>query len=121
MSMLSKSQGSISVDKLHWQASRGVFNEINAKFPALPFTFRELETEKARSHRMGIKECLNHGLLHPYPVLYEKSGELVAQFKATVLLMPNGSDRCVIDDMRQENFLFAEITASSCGSYSSVS
>jgi len=32
-------------------------------------------------------------LLHPYPVMYEKSGELVAQFKTTVLLMPNGSDR----------------------------
>ena len=78
------------------QASRGVFKEINARFPALPFTFRELETEKASSHRMGIKECLNHGLLHPYPVLYEKSGELVAQFKATVLLMPNGSDRYVM-------------------------
>lgn len=53
---------------------------------------------------MGIKECLNHGLLHPYPVLYEKSGELVAQFKATVLLMPNGSDRCV-STMRQEDIL----------------
>lgn len=76
-----------------FQASRRVFKEINAKFPALPFTFRELETEKASSHRMGIKECLDHGLLHPYPVLYEKSGDLVAQFKATVLLMPNGSDR----------------------------
>ena len=25
--------------------------------------------------------------------MYEKSGELVAQFKTTVLLMPNGSDR----------------------------
>lgn len=45
---------------------------------------------------MGIKECLNHGLLHPYPVLYEKSGDIVAQFKATVLLMPNGSDRYVL-------------------------
>ena len=81
-----------------------MFKEINAKFPALPFTFRELETEKASSHRMGIKECLNHGLLHPYPVLYEKSGELVAQFKATVLLMPNGSDRCVITICGKKTF-----------------
>lgn len=38
-------------------------------------------------------ECLNHGLLHPFPVLYEKPGELVAQVKGTVLLMPNGNDR----------------------------
>ena len=43
--------------------------------------------------RMGLGECINHGLLHPYPVLHEKAGEVVAQAKATVLLMPNGSDR----------------------------
>ena len=70
-----------------------MFKEINTRFPALPFTFRELETDKASKNRLGIGECLNHGLLHPYPVLLEKNGELVAQFKATVLLMPNGSDR----------------------------
>jgi hypothetical protein len=29
--------------------------------------------------RLGLVECLNHGLLHPYPVLHEKTGELVAQ------------------------------------------
>mmetsp|Transcript_11388 Transcript_11388/g.25923 ORF Transcript_11388/g.25923 Transcript_11388/m.25923 type:complete len:89 (+) Transcript_11388:27-293(+) len=38
-------------------------------------------------------ECLNHELLHEYPVLWEKPGELVAHFKSTVLLMPNGSDQ----------------------------
>lgn len=27
-------------------------------------------------------ECLTHGLLHPYPVLHEKGGELVAQVGA---------------------------------------
>ena len=78
------------------QASRAVFKEINTRFPALPFTFRELEgnsSREASSSRLGIVECLSHGLLHPYPVMYEKSGELVAQFKTTVLLMPNGSDR----------------------------
>merc|ERR1712142_489397 len=32
----------------------------------------------------------NHELLTPYPVLYEKDGEYVAQSKFTVLLMPNG-------------------------------
>lgn len=78
------------------QASRGVFKEINTRFPALPFTFRELggtSSREASSSRLGIVECLSHGLLHPYPVMFEKSGELVAQFKTTVLLMPNGSDR----------------------------
>ncbi|DBA65948.1 hypothetical protein WJX79_005753 [Trebouxia sp. C0005] len=84
------------VYSLKMKASRTVFKEINTRFPALPFTFRELEgtsSREASSSRLGIVECLSHGLLHPYPVMYEKSGELVAQFKTTVLLMPNGSDR----------------------------
>jgi methionyl aminopeptidase len=38
-------------------------------------------------------ECLSHELLHPYPVLYDKEGVVVAHCKATVLVMPNGIDR----------------------------
>ena len=67
-----------------------MFSEINRKFPAMPFTLRAIE---GRGSRLGLVECLNHGLLHAYPVLHEKAGELVAQAKATVLLMPNGADR----------------------------
>ncbi|KAK9830632.1 hypothetical protein WJX81_007059 [Elliptochloris bilobata] len=72
------------------KASRTVFNEITQRFPTMPFTLRALP---GRETRLGLHECLNHSLLHPYPVLHEKAGEQVAQFKATVLLMPNGSDR----------------------------
>merc|ERR1712036_145635 len=54
----------------------------------MPFTLRALEDEKKA--RLGVSECTNHELLTPYPVLYEKDGEFVAQFKFTVLLMPNG-------------------------------
>ncbi len=39
----------------------------------MPFTLRALETERSR---FGIVECLNHSLLHPYPVLHEKANEL---------------------------------------------
>ncbi|KAH7946067.1 hypothetical protein HPB49_019941 [Dermacentor silvarum] len=42
---------------------------------------------------MGVVECVNHKLLDPFQVLYEKEGEFVAQFKYTVLLMPSGSHR----------------------------
>ncbi len=42
----------------------------------MPFTMRALDGKQSR---LGLVECLNHGLLHPYPVLYEKAGELVAQ------------------------------------------
>ena len=39
----------------------------------MPFTLRALETERSR---FGIMECLNHSLLHPYPVLHERATEL---------------------------------------------
>jgi curved DNA binding protein len=76
--------------KLKMKASRALFSEVNKKFPTMPFALRAVDAEQKR---FGLVECINHGLLHPYPVLHEKTGELVAQFKATVLLMPNGSDR----------------------------
>eukprot|EP01026_Neomeris_dumetosa_P016981 TRINITY_DN1647_c0_g1_i3.p1 TRINITY_DN1647_c0_g1~~TRINITY_DN1647_c0_g1_i3.p1 ORF type:complete len:380 (-),score=62.29 TRINITY_DN1647_c0_g1_i3:286-1425(-) len=75
---------------LKLKTSRAVFSEITKKFPTMPFSIRGLENKQVR---MGLTECLSHGLLHPYPVLHEKHGELVAQIKGTVLLMPNGSDR----------------------------
>jgi len=34
---------------------------------------------------------MKHDLFHPYPVLAEKTGEFVAQFKYTVVIMKNGS------------------------------
>jgi methionine aminopeptidase len=36
--------------------------------------------------RLGLKECLDHELLVPYPVITEKAGTVVAQFKVTVLI-----------------------------------
>eukprot|EP00877_Chromochloris_zofingiensis_P000802 jgi/Chrzof1/10722/Cz05g10020.t1 len=86
--------------KLKLKASRAVFSEINRKFPAMPFTLRAITEgegeegkELQKQLRLGLVECLSHNLLHPYPVLHEKAGELVAQIKGTVLLMPNGSDK----------------------------
>merc|ERR1712071_336417 len=43
--------------------------------------------------RMGVVECVAHKLLEPFHVLYEKPSEMVAQFKFTVLLMPNGPQK----------------------------
>ncbi|KAI8473942.1 MAG: peptidase M24, structural domain-containing protein [Monoraphidium minutum] len=86
--------------KLKMKASRLVLGAITKRFPALPFTLRALAegegedaAELRKQMRLGLVECLTHGLLHPYPVLHEKGGELVAQVKGTVLLMPNGSDK----------------------------
>jgi len=57
----------------------------------MPFTLRSFEDEKKA--RMGVVECVNHKLIEPFTVLYEKEGEYVAQFKFTVLLMPSGSHK----------------------------
>lgn len=55
------------------------------------FNLRSLDDEKKA--KMGINECVNHGLITPFPVLFEKEDEIVAQFKFTTLLMPNGPMR----------------------------
>jgi len=73
---------------LKMKTSRAFYSEVCNKFTMMPFTLRALEDEKKA--RLGVGECTNHELLTPYPVLYEKDGEFVAQFKFTVLLMPNG-------------------------------
>jgi len=55
----------------------------------MPFSVASLKD--ATAARVGVAECINHDLLHMYPVLTEKSGEFVAQFKATVVLLPTGT------------------------------
>jgi len=80
-----------AVDKsyrLKMRASRYLFNEVNQRFPTMPFSLRALEDE--RQARMGVVECLKHELLNPYPVLYERPGDFVAHVKFTVLLLPSG-------------------------------
>jgi len=75
---------------LKMKASRAVFSDINKRFPCMPFPIRSLDSKQSR---FGLVECLNHGLLLPYPVLYEKPDAIVAHFKYTVLLMSNGNDK----------------------------
>lgn len=77
--------------QLKIKASREVFSEINRRFPTMLFTSRSLDSGRAR---YGLVECVAHQLLQPYPVYYDRSPDaLVAQFKGTVLLVPNGVDR----------------------------
>jgi len=77
--------------QLKMQTSRAVFKEINKKFPTFPFCLRNLEDEK--KGKLGISEMSKHGLVLPYPVLYEKPGEFIAQFKYTCLILPSGTYR----------------------------
>lgn len=77
--------------RLKMKASRYVLSEVDKKFPTLPFTLRHFEDE--RQAKMGITECLKHGLLIPYPSLVEKDESKVAHFKCTVLLLPSGTTK----------------------------
>jgi hypothetical protein len=40
-----------------------------------------------------VKECVAHELLEPYPVVYEREGDVVAHAKFTVLLLPSGTTK----------------------------
>jgi len=71
--------------------SRYLLSEVDKKFPTLPFTLSHFEDE--RSAKLGVTECVSHGLLTPYPVLHENKGSCVAHFKCTVLLLPSGTSR----------------------------
>lgn len=77
--------------QLKMKASRAFLNEIEKKFNLMPFTLRICEDEKMA--RLGVIECAKHDLVEPYPVYYEKEGEFVAEFKYTVLLLPNGTTK----------------------------
>jgi len=76
---------------LKMKASREVFTQVNKNFPTFPFNLRALGDEKRA--KLGITEMLKHDLVHPYPILYEKQGEYVAQFKFTALILPSGTNR----------------------------
>lgn len=70
---------------LKTKSARAFYAELNQKYPSLCFTMRGFDEEITT--KMGVKECMEHDLLVPYPVLTEKSGEFVAQFKYTVLIL----------------------------------
>uniref|UniRef100_A0A1B6EFY4 Peptidase M24 domain-containing protein n=1 Tax=Clastoptera arizonana TaxID=38151 RepID=A0A1B6EFY4_9HEMI len=77
--------------QLKLRASRMFYSEVLHKFGSMPFNLRNFEDEiKAK---LGVGECVNHKLIEPFQVLYEKPSEVVVQFKFTVLLMPNGAHR----------------------------
>ncbi|EFX84381.1 hypothetical protein DAPPUDRAFT_24528, partial [Daphnia pulex] len=73
------------------KASNALFVEVNSKCGTMPFCLRNLEDEEKAC--VGVRECVSHKLLEPFPVLFEKPNEIVARFKFTVLLTPNGPQK----------------------------
>lgn len=64
------------VYNLKSKSARSFFVEVNKRFPTLPFSIRSMNNQVAAM--VGVRECLNHDMLVPYPVLADKSGEFVA-------------------------------------------
>lgn len=79
------------VYSLKLKTSREFYSKVQKNHGTMPFNIRSFDDEKKA--RMGVVECVTHKLVDPYPVLWEKSGEFVAQYKFTVLLMPNGQNK----------------------------
>lgn len=76
---------------LKLKASRQFYSKVVKSHGTMPFNIRSFEDEKKA--KLGLAECVAHKLVDPYPVLYDKAGEYVAQFKFTVLLMPSGQHK----------------------------
>lgn len=53
--------------------SRAFYAEVVKKYGCMPFNLRSFEDERAA--KMGVVECVNHKLLNPFQVLYEKQGK----------------------------------------------
>jgi len=73
---------------LKMKNSREFYSTVTKKFGSMPFNLRSFDSETKA--KMGVVECVTHKLVEPFQVLHEKESEIVAQFKFTVLLMPNG-------------------------------
>ncbi|GAB68430.1 proliferation-associated protein 2g4 [Plasmodium cynomolgi strain B] len=67
---------------------RSFINEVNKKFPVLPFHVKHVEDQRAAL--IGIPEALRHDLIKPYNVYTEKKKEFVSQFKYTVMVKEEG-------------------------------
>lgn len=88
--------------QLRMKTSRAFLSEAEKKSGLMPFSLRSFEDEKKA--RLGVIECAKHDLMEPYPVYFEKDGEFVAEFKYTVLLMPNGTMKITGLPIELENY-----------------
>ena len=73
------------------QAGKKFMVEARRRFPDMPFSIRAFEDQTGA--KVGVSEAKRHGLLHEYPVIREKDGKTIVQFKYTVLLLPSGTKK----------------------------
>ena len=73
------------------QTAKKFVTEARRRFPDLPFSLRAFED--ASVAKVGVAEAKRHGLLHEYPIIKERDGATIVQFKYTVLLLPSGTKK----------------------------
>ena len=71
------------------KSARNFFSVVMKKYNTLPFSIRGFED--LTGAKVGVKECMDHELICSYPVLTEKPGNFVAQFKATIVVQPKST------------------------------
>ena len=71
---------------LKMKASRKTYNEFAKRGDVYPCSLRSFENNKMR---LGLKECVKHGVLEPFQILSEKDGEFIAQCKFTTIIKFN--------------------------------
>jgi curved DNA binding protein len=87
--------------KLKTESGRKLLSVIEQNFHTFPFSLNSFDNEDAlkmknpiqnlkTTAKMGLVECVKNELVHPYPVLSEKKGEFVAQFKYTIAVLNEG-------------------------------
>ncbi|KAI9333684.1 peptidase M24, structural domain-containing protein [Obelidium mucronatum] len=72
------------------KASRNTFNTVTKNFGVFPFSSRGL-FDLDPAHKLGLPEVVKSGVLCGRPVIVEQDGEFVAQFKATVMVLPGNT------------------------------
>lgn len=55
--------------------NRIFYTEVIQKHSIMPFNLRNFEDEKKA--KMGVMECVNHKLIEPFQVLFEKTGKII--------------------------------------------
>ncbi|KAF7726619.1 hypothetical protein EC973_008583 [Apophysomyces ossiformis] len=80
--------------QLKMKSARLAYSQINEKYTVFPFSARALSGSQAR---LGLSSLLTHNLITPYPVMRSSTNsDMVAQFKATVLVTADGQLRTTL-------------------------
>ena len=87
--------------KLRTESGRKLLSIVESNFYSFPFTFNAFDKEEnikmktqiqnfKTTMKLGLSECTKYELLHAYPVLAEKKGDIVAQFTYTIAVRNEG-------------------------------